>query len=397
MNFIPLEALMKLKKFVLSLTQFLVIAVFSLVSPGQTFPPKPVIFALPAAPTERQLKDRNLRWIKTGNDFDQGIYRNAEEIDKEIEKRIKAYDRETAIVTFDVPINYSRLLYEKYQKYTEFNPDIGNLNLSGSGQPLDKKAHFWRYGNIYIAVEGDSYKDQLNVYSIARAVEILKYRYPEAYQKLFIEVGNFKGKNLSYARWKNKYAVLLFSFDESPSHIAGGITANGKKANNTYFDNNGIGEYSNVSVVSIDSVNIEGKNDSGSKPIYRSGAEENYMRYLREGLVETLVHEMIHRYIDYMNSYDESFNKIFNLRYDENYPLDSRISGEEVIVTTTSLHYFQKKGGLQSSIPFYYGMDMMVSLEKLKQSSSLTNAYLQITDPQNNFSIYKDRLSLGLF
>jgi hypothetical protein len=351
--------------FHLTVALALALGVGTFLAAAQTNPPRTTSFALPTPPNTEALKKHDLKWIKSGNDFDQSKFATAEAIDKEIENRIRTYDRETAIVTFDVPINYSRLSYSKYQSYVDFKPDIGNLDIARNAGALNKNAHFWRYGDIDIAVPGDTYKDQMNVYAIARAVELLKYRYPKAYQKLFVETRNFQTDTLNYAKWRNRYSVLLFSFDESPSDIAGGLTANGTEVNGTMKVVEGINEYSNISIVSIDHTNIQGGQNSGSRPVYNLSSDENYIRYLREGLVETLVHEMLHRYLDYMNSYKEIFNKLYNARYNANHPLDLRLAGEEAIATTTSLHYFLREGGLQSYLHFYYGIELNISINKL--------------------------------
>ncbi len=371
----------------------LFLAIGAATASAQVASPRTITFNLPPAPDAASLKGHKLEWVKTGNDFDQSKFAKAEAIDKEIEKRIRAYDRETAIITFDVPINSERLSYVGEQKYIEFNKQIGKLNKAQPKGPLDKAAHFWRYGDIDVAVPGDTYEDQLNVYSIARAVEILKYRYPSAYNKLFVETRDFAPTPPVYGnpKYKNKYSVLLFSFDTSPDPIAVGISAVG----NAVLAN-GVEEYSNVSVVSLHSSNIRGAGDVGSGPIYMAPTpDENYVRYLREGLIETLVHEMLHRYIDYRHPYDTLFFNLYQARYADPSRESLRIRGEEAIVTSTSLHYFNREGGLQSKVPFFYLTELNLSINTL-WTASLLDYFAALSNPHLRLGSYKDRLRLNI-
>lgn len=381
---------------------------------AQMTPPRTIEYALPVEPNATELQKQDLKWINSSNSFDQSNLDSAA-IDREIEKRIKAYDRETAIVTFDVPINSKRLTKPKFQHYVEFNPQINELWAAKNGNALDKKAYFWRYGDIDIAVPDDTYKDQLNVYAVARAIEILKYRYPKAYNKLFVEIRNFSSDSVNFGICKNRFPVLLFSFDESPLLVASGATA---WAGDARYKCDG--DYSNVSVVSIDNINIQGISDSGSKPIYNAlTSEENYIRYLREGLVETMVHEMLHRYIDYRRSHEQSFNALFDARSkipgsvvctglpsniqcsgfaNSLYSPFSNltISGEEAIIITTSLHYFAREGGIQSNLLFYYRGTLDTNITTLN-NSSLVKGYAELIDPSGNVNtLYKDRLRLKI-
>jgi hypothetical protein len=353
---------------------------------------------LPPPPTEAALQKHTLDWIKTGNDFAQTSL-DAPAIDREISSRIKAYDREKPIVTFDVPLNTRKLVKPTRKIYKQFSPTIGALNMAKNNGVLDREAYFWRYGNIDIAVPGDTYTDQYNVYSVARALEILQYRYPRAYQKLFVEPMQFSAAAPNYGtpKWKNRFATILISFDGSPVPIAAGQTAVASPV-----IENGIETYNNIAVVSLSNTNIRGEQESGSKPLYNAAPEENYVRYMREGLVETLVHEMLHRYIDYRNSYEEVYNTLFTTR--DNLPggklfrgfQSLATTGEEAIVTTTSLHYFVREGGLQSNLLFFYRGTLDVSITRL-MNSSLAESYATLVDPDvKRGALFKDRLRLPI-
>lgn len=316
---------------------------------AQVAPPRTTTFVLPAVPDADALEKRDLRWIKTGNDFDQSRFATAEEIDREIEKRLRAYDRETAIVTYEVPINSMRLVKPINKKtYMDFDARISVL----SDQPLNSEAYFWRYGDIDIAVLEDTYQDQLNVYGVIRALEILRCRYPKAYQKLFVETRTFAPQAPKPGTWINRFKTLLVSFHSSTK----ADIAEGGQAIGANEDTSGpYGKYSNLGVISIHATKILGKEVNGSSVLYKKNPDENYLRYLREGLVETLVHEMLHRYVDTRTNIDDLPTLIFNARPPVGgtaRPLN--ILWEEVFVINTSLSFFTREGGLQPPIPYYY-------------------------------------------
>ncbi|MDO1449177.1 hypothetical protein Q0590_23070 [Rhodocytophaga aerolata] len=91
---------------------------------AQSSPPRTTSFAKPVAANANEYAKQNLLWIKTGNDFDQNTL-NAEAIDQEIERRIKEYDLETAVITYDVPINSKRLTKPNGKSsYGNYNSNI---------------------------------------------------------------------------------------------------------------------------------------------------------------------------------------------------------------------------------------------------------------------------------
>ena len=155
-----------------------------------------------------------------------------------------------------------------------------------------------------------------------------------------------------------------------------------------------------MSVVSIDNTNIQGNLESGSMPIYMSSPNENYIRYLREGLVETIVHEMLHRLVDHRRSYEQKFNTLYDLRIGKGQiggvPVnDPNGTAEETIVITTSMHYFIRKGGLQSSIHFLYAVGMTLNISSLI-NSGMADKYADLVDPGKKRKLYKDRLRLDI-
>lgn len=316
---------------------------------AQTSPPRTTKFTLPSAPSTVSLDRFDLEWIKTGNDFDQSKFSTEEEIDKEIANRINAYDRETAIVTYEVPINSKRLTKPNSSKtYKTFDANIGIIN---KDLP-NSMAYFWRYRDIDIAVPGNTYQDQLNVYSVIRALEILRCRYPKAYQKLFIETRAYSSQAPTRLTFINRFKSLLISFN---TFTTASIAESGQVLGINETPTAAYGKYPNLGVISIQATNILGNDIYGSSAIYKKNPDENYLRYLREGLVETLVHEMLHRYIDTRAGIDELETIIFKARP----PVGGiakhlNILWEEVFINNTSLSYFNREGGLQPSIPYYY-------------------------------------------
>ncbi|MBC8032296.1 MAG: hypothetical protein H7Z16_19590 [Pyrinomonadaceae bacterium] len=316
---------------------------------AQVAPPRTTTFELPPLPEGPALGRRDLAWIKTGNDFNQSGFTTAEAIDKEIEKRVSSYDRETAIVTFDVPFNSRRLIKPINKRtYNDFDNTIAAVNANLSN--LD--AYFWKYGDIDIAVSGDTYQDQLNVYAVIRALEILRYRYPKAYQKLFVETRKYTSQAPTPGMFVNRFKTVLITFHTSTTaEIAEGGQALG--ANEDLSGPHG--KYSNLAIVSIHATKILGAATTGSNILYRKTPNENYTRYLREGLVETLVHEMLHRYIDTRTNVDALETSIFKARPlagGTALPLNNK--WEEAFIINTSLSYFIREGGLQPSVPYHY-------------------------------------------
>lgn len=316
---------------------------FACQAAAQTTPPRTIDFRAPPAPDQAALARHDLAWIRTGNDFDQHSM-DVASVDREIGRRLGAYDRETSIVTMDVPINRNRLAAPAQHVYKDFEPRAMKLR----NQPGDTRMYVWRYDDVDVLVAGDSPRDQLNVYATARALEILRHRYPKAYQTLFVEPRQYAGIP-PMRSFVNRFDRIMVVFDsttdasvaESGSALGQAIGVSAPVPHQ---------QWSNAAVIAIDSENILGGSFTGSRPLYRAGPEENNMRYLREGLVETLVHEMLHRVIDTKRNLDPLATLIAEARFGR--PLNSH--WEEVFITNTSLTFFQKHGGLQAPIPYYY-------------------------------------------
>lgn len=331
---------------------------------GQTGARSIAMFTVPPTPGIAALQARDLRWITTANDFDQTAL-SADAIDQEIARRLGAYDREAAIATYEVPINSKHLVAPKgLQRYTAFDGRLGVLTAPATVAAFSQDAYFWSYRGHHIAVSGDTHRDQLNVYAVARALEVLRLRYPDAYRRLFLDVRTFQPEPVQKITYNNRYSTVLFSFDQRSNFVLGG-TAFGTACPAAP---SGVQLCSNISVVSLNPVTIGGSIEgAGSQPIYRRSADESYMRYLREGIVETLVHEMLHRYVDYRFTHDPAYAELRRIRTVNDSILNLEL--EEAFVTATSIGYFLREGGLQGFVPFYYRGTFDINLQNLLRTN----------------------------
>ncbi len=318
----------------------------SVQSQSQKLPCRVVEFKPVGEPTQEDLGKHDLSWIKTCNRFDQSRI-NADAIDAEIENIIKKYDLETSIVTFDVPINMKRLVKPDGKKlFSAFDPAYRLDKLRD--QPLNEEVYFWKYRDIDIAVGGDAYLDQYLVYSTARALEILRCRYPKAYQKLFVESRSFPQQAPTLGSFVNRFNRILISFQnvtKAPVAESGTVLVANEDLSGPY------GKYSNLAVVSFHQDNLLGKTAFGSSVLYNKSADENFIRYLKEGIVETLVHEMLHRFIETRRKVDELATIVTDAR-DESLSLN--LLWDEIFINNTSLHFFLREGGVQPPILLYY-------------------------------------------
>lgn len=287
-----------------------------------------------------------------------------------------------------VPITYLGHIHPNASGAFSTSDVISPSNLSW----LDGPRHIYKYhDNVYIFTEADEARDQLEAFYTARALEILSAAFPSAYKKLVTETASFPSEPTSGGRnWKNRVRSLVISFDSSPVYIAAGITAlDGAPVTNTQT---GIDEYSNVAAISIDRETILGQSDAvGSRPIYgKPGADENFLRYMREGVVETLVHEVLHRYIDRRNSVDDRMNDLYNRR--TNAGACQAYAFEETLVASASLLYFRQAGGLGAGYLDYYDKVLDANLELIKACPEYPTWVQQFSTPSGVHPRYDLRL-----
>lgn len=350
------------------------------VNPSRT--PAPAV----ADPTTAELQKHDLTWLKSGNDFDQKKFTEAQ-AETEIAYLIeKSRAVNTPIKDIEVSFNEAKLDYLGYIHPNDTNLFAGNPVKSNNSNSINKNLHVYRYGSFFVSSETDTEADQQNVYYTVRAINILRYRYPKAYAKLFVETGSHptdapRGLGLS-----NSYKAHWIAFNKTPDDIAASYASFVQEGAFPKSGGPTINRYRNVSVTNIHSGNIMGDAATqGSKVIYQNlDAAENYRPYMRDGLVETLVHEMLHRYIDHSYVVDERIKTIRLNRQGESFNL-----AEECAVMNTSLSYFMREGGLSDVVPAYYLSRIFNSNIKILESKNLLNSYAEVFSgsaaPSNNY------------
>jgi hypothetical protein len=291
-----------------------------------------------------QRTDR-LDWIKSTADFDQKVLTESE-VDARIARLVQnAVDANQLTADIEIPINTHKLEYLK-----QVNP-FTLEDLKGAGKDglshYDKSLHIYKYGDVYISTPTDTQTDQMNVYYTARSLEILKTRYPEAYNRLFVDSKRFLATEPKYGDWLNRNKLFWVGFNTNPSGVA---------SNNHFFITgqktpNRKSTSVNIAAINIHNVKILGKNTtSGPRPIYNQGTDaDNYRLHMREGLIVSIVHEMMHNYIQYAAGVSDYYNNAVALR---NKP-DGEVAEESVVMNTT-YRYFNEKGGLMPQQETYY-------------------------------------------
>ncbi|MCY1069790.1 hypothetical protein OV090_33930 [Nannocystis sp. RBIL2] len=255
---------------------------------------------------------------------------------------------------------------------------------------LDGERHVYRYGeSIYVMTEQDEARDQLEVFFTVRALELLRVDHPATYQALLVDTAEFPAESpIDGLGWKNRRRSVVISFDTTPLYIAAGITV----LDAAPTQDQGLDLYSNVPAISIDRETILGSSDQiGSRPIYQKpGDDENFLRYMREGVAETLVHELLHRYVDRLNSVDAAMNDLYFRRGDMQ--ACARFELEEALVAAASLLHFRAAGGVGQTYLDYYDVVLDANLEVVMQCPEFATWEAQFSAPSGVDPRYDLRL-----
>jgi len=345
-------------------------------------------------PTTESLQKHDLSWIKSKNAFDQSKLL-ASQIENEIKQLIQKYNYEnSAIGTIDIPINTKKLDYLGFKHPNELGIFTANPISNTNSTSINKQLHIYRYENFYFSTEDDNETSQKNVYFSIRAIEILRTLYNDAFDKLFVQTLSYTGDRPKFEKWSNSNRFYWTAFNTTPDYIAKSYTS---FLGAGYFPNidgiSDIGRYKNVVVIDVHSGNILGNDATkGSKPIYKKPTpEENYLLYMKEGLVETYIHEMLHRYIDYLYTDDKTISDIRKSRDLANFN-----AAEENAILNTSLSYFIRKGGISDElIKYYYSEVFNYNIKSLKDNNQY-NTYIKIFADLPTISTGKDRLIFKL-
>lgn len=291
------------------------------------------------------IQTNRLEWIKSANDFTQdGL--SSQQIDERISAIIqRAVDSNQLNANIETPINLQKL-----QFLNQVNPftltDLQNAVQDELGH-YNRQLFVYKYGDFYISTQADTKTDQSNVYYTARALEILKTRYPEAYNRLFISSKQFLSNEPKYGQWLNRNKAFWIGFNTNPT---------GFSSNNHFFITGnktpqGSSTSVNIAAINIHETKISGADlNAGSRPVYRrSTNDENYRLHMREGLIVSIVHEMLHNYIQYAAGVSDYYQKALTMRSQQH-----GFDVEEAVVVNTSYEYFRRKGGLMTEQEAYY-------------------------------------------
>lgn len=169
---------------------------------------------------------------------------------------------------------------------------------------LSHPHHIYRYGEFTILIETDGRREQLCVYATARALELLRQRWPREFEVLFRGPQSAAEQLRELRRRDAKKKVSFLNLDQSHTFVwqgrsGGAIAASsydlGTRAPLTLADGRrklSVGLFRNVSTTYLNYTAIQGFR---SQKLYQSQVlEENFLAYLRDGLIETIVHEALH-------------------------------------------------------------------------------------------------------
>lgn len=327
--------------------------------------------------SEKQWQNNNLHELNPEVIEQQNF--SAIEIETKINTSIQTQINNGALVSnMKVPFNEKTLHYLGCIHPNTLKLFSKNQITNQKAPELNKKLHVYKYDYFYISTETNDTVSQQNVYYALRAINILKYRYPQAYNRL-IKNTMFGPKPMPSAgfNYLNTNQAIWIGFNKNPGAIA---------SNRLYLILDGYADthktidlYRNIAIVNIDSENILGHLNLGSKPIYgNSTANKNRMDYLKEGLVESILHEMLHNYIDYAHSALPEYNALYKMRGKTSFN-----NFEEILVLNTSLSYLYREGGFTNKIKdYYYQNTFDANISNLKYSGLFETYFKNVFNKQ---------------
>jgi len=196
-----------------------------------------------------------------------------------------------------VPLAPGELRYLGFDAPRKLPPFDGTFGL-----PSDlsqRRFHVWRYREHYVLAASDGRREQLTVAAIARALELLRARWPRRYQAVFRgprtaqeQLARLRArdpkKSVSFLNLTRCFAFVL---DGGFSAIARSGYELGKKQRVQVGDQS-VDLFQNVARVTLNFAAIQGI--SSHRLYQREEPLVDFLRYLRDGLVETLAHEALH-------------------------------------------------------------------------------------------------------
>jgi len=223
--------------------------------------------------------------------------------------------------------------------------------------------HVYRYREFTILTDSDGRREQLCVYATARALELLRARWPREFEVLFRGPQTAAAQLAELRRRDAKKAVNFLNLDRAHTFVwqgrgGGAIAASsydlGTKARIELEDGGrkrSLDLFRNVSTTYLNFTAIQGFRTE--KLYRRSPLSENFLRYLRDGLIETLVHEALHNLL----RRDKNVRPLFwalthSLRKTEGNARGKEV--EEAFVSNVSRRLLEGKG-LAAEVSGFYG------------------------------------------
>lgn len=241
--------------------------------------------------------------------------------------------------------------------------------------------NIFQYDNITFISTYNAYEDQLYVYSIIRAMMIIKIKYPEVYKTLFLDTQQSPLQNSSLIKdikpianinINKNYVFVIHQNNKKPANsTTTSYSVSYRRATEDFrtSDNNTHLIYINKSTLR------NGGAYSLTNPLYPGLSQEDArIKFLFDGIAQMIIHERIHDYVSNNLTVNKFLNYIRNdnslitgkPKKDDNGNEIKDSSGntiidnstytfyEEPITTNTTNIIFAQYGGLSKEISSYY-------------------------------------------
>lgn len=282
----------------------------------------------------REVERRDLRWVKPAGS---GSLKRG------------------SFLAAKVPLARDQLRYVGFGSPRKLPPFDTTFRLpSGLSQ---RSFHVWRYREHYVLTASDGRREQLTVAAIARALELLRARWPRRYQAVFRgpqtaqeQLKRLRArdpqKSVSFLNLTRCFAFVL---DGGFSAIARSGYELGRKQR-AQAGGQSVDLFQNVARVTLNLPAIQGV--SSHRLYQRDEAQGDFLRYLRDGLVETLAHEALHCLL----RRDKNVEPLFWLLIERLRSLGGETLGkavEEAFVVEGATRWLSE-GGLSKQVSGYY-------------------------------------------
>ncbi len=311
------------------------------------------------APLEAVVR-RDLGWITSVRD--DAIAELADEAARTRIAELVAQQRERPVLEVDVPVDRT----VAYEGYRPGNEATGLAAVHAPGADLKRPYHVWRSGRWSVLTATDGRREQLFVAAVFRAVAILRVRYPAIHEALFGEPrapaaqlarirARAPDKAVHFINRTVHHAVILDGgFDaiaKSRYELGSRRAADPAREGEADAALAGVDIFDNVAVTWVNRAGIEGwraENIYGEGPPLRA-----WLRYLRDGLVETLVHEGLHHLLRRDKNVRELFWAIVET-VPATFGGKTAKTCEEAFVANVSAGIFEEAGGISKEVTGYY-------------------------------------------